>query len=179
MTWIVRYASSPVWPLIDQCLDKGMIVYIKKDDEDLPAGAWPRWVWSGPAIYIPYLRTLAMSKEISEGTHTGYDQYGGDLHELGHAVWFLLLTSWERYTKYPKLYGFWSMIEALIPYGEARPNIEESWAQDFEAFWTADTPYDPVGWGRQTFRKLAPKRFEFMAYTLRRLGADVDRLVKR
>lgn len=70
------------------------------------------------ATYIHYSKRLIMTKNVAYGHTPEYGDFRPDIHEIGRAVWFLLLTDWQRWV--------------------AR-SVEEGWAQDFEEFWRVKT----------------------------------------
>lgn len=175
MTWdalpeVLRHRWQPLRPLVDACLAQGMIVSVQRGDEVRVDGANPA-IWSGPAFYFPPGRVLAMTEAIAAGRHAGYGTYRGDLHELGHAVWYLLLTPQERWQGYFPLWkaarGAGRLLDA---YSAERP--EEGWAQDFEAWWTATAGAVPTDHARSDLLRIDPQRAAFVEGVMRRLGAD-------
>ncbi|MDR7555147.1 MAG: hypothetical protein QN157_06010 [Armatimonadota bacterium] len=175
MTWeelpdALRRRWEPLRPLVEACLARGMTVSVQPGDEVRVDDANPA-IWSGPAFYYPPRRVLAMTEAIATGRHAGYATYRGDLHELGHAVWYLLLTPQERWQGY---FPLWDAARAagrlLDAYSAERP--EEGWAQDFEAWWTASGGAVPADHARDDLLRTDPERAAFVAGVMRRLGAE-------
>jgi hypothetical protein len=175
MTWdelpeILRRRWKPLRPLVEACLAQGMTVSVQPGDEVRVDDANPA-IWSGPAFYYPPRRVLAMTEAIAAGHHTGYGTYRGDLHELGHAVWYLLLTPQERWQGYFPLWDVARQAGRLLDaYSAERP--EEGWAQDFEAWWTATGGAVPTDHARTDLVRTDPARAAFMDRVMRRLGAE-------
>lgn len=153
--------------LSQRCLDKGMAIrYQTHGDGQVHFPDWREAVFGGrAATYTRWDKVLYLNPNgLSQ-----YSPYRPEVHELGHAVWFLLLTAKERYIDYMRLYGWGKFFRRLIPYGSEVPNVDESFAQDFEAYWTDDDPRDMAGWGRARFAASAPTRYAWFDKLMKRL----------
>lgn len=167
----------PLRVLVGQCFKRGLTVEIQSGTQEvrLPTPAEQFVFGGGPATYVQYRKALYLTEDVAYGLDVRYGDYAGDIHEFGHAVWYLLLTPWERWVRYLML---WRTEPALDGY--AATKVEEGWAQDFEAFWTdcplpEDAPHvhaEPsIDHCRVEFCGRAPRRFALVAGIMRRLGA--------
>ena len=118
--------------LVDQCVNKGLIIEQSgSPDGNIHFSDWREAVFGGrAACYVPFERRMYLNWLGLQD----YWPYQGQVHELGHAVWFLLLQPVERWNIY---YRAWAKDKAegrgLGDYWAA--SVEEGWAEDFEAFW--------------------------------------------
>ena len=121
--------------LLEMCQAQGLTIIERTDPDGLVHFAdWREAIFGGvAATYLPFEKTMYLNwKGLAE-----YGGYMGHVHELGHVVWSLLLTTQERWVGYTRLWGAARRAKILLDwYAETKP--EEGWAQDFEAFWTEE-----------------------------------------
>lgn len=167
---------GPTQHLLEMCQAKGLKVVECTDEDGLVH--FPDWreaiFGSVAATYLPFEKTMYLNwKGLAE-----YGGYMGHIHELGHAVWSLLLTTQERWVGYTRLWGAARRAQMLLDwYAETKP--EEGWAQDFEAFWTGEPApgHMEIDHGRAELQAIDPVRYGFLRQVMTRLGADVEQVL--
>lgn len=130
-----------IWPpveprlrrLYDLCVTKGLST-VMQDSED-GAVHFPDWreaVFGGrAATYLSFEKRLYFNPKGLPP----YAPYRPDVHELGHAVWHLLLTGRQKWLEYAVLWAK-GRIAGKLETGYAAEKPEEGFAEDFEAYFT-------------------------------------------
>lgn len=136
MPLTIRWKS--LLALLGECFERGMRLQIV-DGPDIREAAPEVWFASGGAAYISWQRRLLMTRHIAFGPTPEYPQgYRPDIHEIGHAVWSLVLTPIQRWL------GYWPLwrkgrAQGTLPGQYAATKVEEGFAEDFEAFFRQQT----------------------------------------
>jgi hypothetical protein len=165
----VQQRLLPLKPIVERLFAKNLVIDVLEGDiSDVSERGYP---WGGPAVYVPWMRTLAMTDEIVLGSFEWYGTYRGDVHELGHAVWYLLLGTLERWVTLNSMYAKAKREGRLLDHYSGL-KIEEWFAQGFEAFWTKDRDEHGINWCRDDLRRVDPDLLQYMADLARRHGAD-------
>lgn len=124
-------------PLYEQCVARGMkIIEHDSPDGNVHFADYREAIFGGrPACFIPFLAEM----HVNPAGLAQYGEYPGHVHELGHAVWTLLLSTVERWMDYAKAWGVSRAAGSLVS-EYAATSIEEGWAEDFTVwFWQRDS----------------------------------------
>lgn len=142
-----------------RCFDRGMIVDILADQiKDVRESGYP---WGGKSIYQRWTKSLVMTYDVAYGLAWEYRSYRGDIHELGHAVRFLLVRGLGIW-KLGRLFGK-AKKEGLFLDEYAASSMEEYFAQGFEAYFTEGESTTPIDHSRQELQEKDPDLFAFIA----------------
>jgi hypothetical protein len=171
---------APMKALVEGCFAKGLTLHILDEGvNDVTEAGYP---FGGPAIYWRMKKIYVVAKAIIERTDPSLGEYFADVHEMGHAVRFLLISPHILLTKIAPLYHEAKRNKAFLDY-YAESNLEEFFAQAFEAFWTKPSlgehpiPELRIDWSREELRGKHKALHDYMYEQLKTLGGQVEEYI--
>ncbi len=124
-------------PFVRACFEQGMKLEVQAGEVvTLPPDASGAVFGGVGATYIPYLKLFLMVEGIAYGLDAQYGTYRGDIHELGHAIRYLLIKGksfWQLHLMYEKAKRADRFLDEY-----SKSSVEEWWAQGWEAYWTRE-----------------------------------------
>jgi len=155
--------------LVELCLERGMIIeYRTEESGNLEFGDWRDAVFGGrAATYIPFEKRMY----LNEKGLSAYRSYPGHLHELGHAVWSLLLTPQEKWGQYHPLWKA-ARAQGYLLNDYQKENVQEGWAGDFVAYWCHKKLRAGVWRSQLMHHDLT--RYKLIEGIMKRLGMDTE-----